>query len=99
MSKNEILYCIQYVHYYCLFDLYIYVPLGRQPGSGLWLRFVTYGHPEGYAAGDITIIWNDVLKWSVGWCASVPTFIYFLLPLPSDGMLSFLGFENLFTIY
>ena len=22
--------------------------------------FVTYGHPEGSAAGDITIIWNDV---------------------------------------
>ena len=27
--------------------------------------FVTYGHPEGSAAGDstiITIIWNDVFK-------------------------------------
>ena len=24
--------------------------------------FVTYGHPEGSAAGDIAIIWNDVLK-------------------------------------
>ena len=24
--------------------------------------FVTYGHPEGSAASDITIIWNDVLK-------------------------------------
>ena len=23
--------------------------------------FVTYGHPGGSAAGDITIIWNDVL--------------------------------------
>ena len=29
------------------------------------LSFVTYGHPEGSAAGDITIItiiWNDVFK-------------------------------------
>ena len=26
--------------------------------------FVTYGHAEGSAAGDITIIWNDVLKYS-----------------------------------
>ena len=24
--------------------------------------FVTYGHPEGSAAGDITIIWNGVFK-------------------------------------
>ena len=24
--------------------------------------FVTYEHPEGSAAGDITIIWNDVFK-------------------------------------
>ena len=24
--------------------------------------FVTYGHPEGSAAGDIIIIWNDVFK-------------------------------------
>ena len=24
---------------------------------------LTYGHPEGSAAGDITIIWNDVFKW------------------------------------
>ena len=24
--------------------------------------FVTYGHPGGSAAGDIKIIWNDVLK-------------------------------------
>ena len=24
--------------------------------------FVTYGYPEGSAAGDITIMWNDVLK-------------------------------------
>ena len=25
-------------------------------------NFVTYGHPEGSAAGDIIIIWNDVLN-------------------------------------
>ena len=25
-------------------------------------RRTTYGHPEGSAAGDITIIWNDVFK-------------------------------------
>ena len=24
--------------------------------------FVTYGHPEGSAAGGITISWNDVFK-------------------------------------
>ena len=24
--------------------------------------FVTYGHPEGSAVGNITIIWDDVLK-------------------------------------
>ena len=24
--------------------------------------FVACGHPEGSAAGDITIIWNDVFK-------------------------------------
>ena len=56
-----------------------------------WLR--------GSAAGDITIIWNDVRNWSVDCCASVPKFIYFLLPWPSHGVLSFLGFENLFAIY
>ena len=40
--------------------------------------FVTYGHPEGSAAGDITIIWNDVIKWSVD-CAHpfLSLFIFF----------------------
>ena len=40
----------------------------------------------------ITIIWNDV-------CISIPKFIYFLLPSPSYGVLSFLGFEKLFVIF
>ena len=38
-------------------------------GGFMWdpygCSFVTYGHPEGSAAGDITIItiiWNDVFK-------------------------------------
>ena len=26
---------------------------------------LTYGHPGGSGAGDITIIWNDVLNWSI----------------------------------
>ena len=40
--------------------------------------FVTYGHPEGSAAGDITIIWNDVFKQSVD-CAHpiLSLFIFF----------------------
>ena len=64
--------------------------------------FATYGHPEGSAAGDITIItiiWNDVFKQSVDCAHPFLRFIYFLLPSPSDGVLSFLGFENLFAIY
>ena len=64
--------------------------------------FVTYGHPEGSAAGDITIItiiWNDVFKQSVDCAHPFQRFIYFLLPSPSHGVLSFLGFENLFAIY
>ena len=60
--------------------------------------FVTYGHPEG-SAGDITIIWNDVFKQSVDCAHPFLRFIYFLLPSPSHGVLSFLGFENLFAIY
>ena len=59
--------------------------------------FVTCGHPEGSAAGDITIIWNDVFKWSADCAHLFLSFIYFLLPSPSDGVPSFLGFENLFT--
>ena len=39
-----------------------YVPLDHQSGSAYGCSFVTYGHPEGSAAGDITIIWNDVFK-------------------------------------
>ena len=40
--------------------------------------FVTYGRPEGSAAGDITIIWNDVFKQSVD-CAHpiLSLFIFF----------------------
>ena len=40
--------------------------------------FVTYGHPEGSAAGDITIIWNDLFGWSVD-CANLflSLFIFF----------------------
>ena len=62
--------------------------------------FVTYGHPEGSVTGDITIIWNDVFKWSVD-CAHpfLSLFIYFLLPSPSHGVPSFLGFENLSAIF
>ena len=43
--------------------------------------FVTYGHPGGSAAGDIFIIWNDVLSQ----LTSVHPFLslFFLLPLPS----------------
>ena len=61
--------------------------------------FVTYGHPEGSAAGDNTIIWNDVFKQSVDCAHPFLSFIYFLLPSPSHGVPSFLGFENLFAIY
>ena len=55
-----------------------YVPLGHQSGSALWLQLVTYGHSEGSAAGDITIIWNDVFKYSVD-CAHLflSLFIFF----------------------
>ena len=53
--------------------------------------FVTYGHPEGSAAGDITIIWNDALKKSVDCAHPFLSFIYFLLPSPSHGVPSFLG--------
>ena len=60
--------------------------------------FVTYGHPEGTAAGDIAIIWN-VFKQSVDCAHPFPKFIYFLLSSPSHGVPSFLGFENLFTIF
>ena len=61
--------------------------------------FVTYGHPEGSAAGDITIICNDVFKWSVDCAHPFLSFIHFLLPSPSHGVPSFLGFENLFAVY
>ena len=63
--------------------------------------FVTYGYPEGSAAGDITIIWNYVFKWSVDCAHPFLSFIYFLSPSPSPshGVPSFLGFENLFAIY
>ena len=61
--------------------------------------FVIYGHPGGSAAGDITIIWNDVLKYMIDWCTFVAQFIYFLLLSPSHGGLSFLKFENLFAIF
>ena len=55
-----------------------YVPLGHQSGSPYGCRFVTYGHSEGSAAGDITIIWNDVFKQSVD-CAHpfLSLFIFF----------------------
>ena len=56
-----------------------YVPLSHQSGSALWLQLCnTYGHPEGSAVGDITIIWNDVFKQSVD-CAHpfLSLFIFF----------------------
>ena len=66
-----------------------YVPLGHQSGSAYGCSFVTYGHPEGSAAGDITIIW------SVDCAHAFLSFIYFLLQSPSYGVPSFLGFGNL----
>ena len=39
-----------------------YVPLGINQALPYGCSFVTYGHPEGSAAGDITIIWSDVFK-------------------------------------
>ena len=47
---------------------------------------VTSGHPEGSAAGDITIIWNDVFKLSVDCSYPFLSFIYFLFPSPSHGV-------------
>ena len=38
------------------------VPLGHHQTLPYGCSFVTYEHPGGSAAGDITIIWNDVLK-------------------------------------
>ena len=71
-----------------------WITYGHPEGSA-----TTYGHPEGSAAGDITIIWNDVFKLSVDCAHPFLSFIYFLLPSPSHGVPSFLGFENLFAIY
>ena len=74
-------------------------PLAISQALPYGCSFVTYGHPEGSAAGDITIIWNDVYLNSQLTVHTVPKFIYFLLPSPSHGVPSFLGFENLSAIF
>ena len=63
------------------FHLMYHLAINLAPLSGC--SFVTCGHPEGSAAGDITIIWNDVFKWSVDCAHPFLSFIHFLLPSPS----------------
>ena len=48
---------VQYIYIY----IYMYL-LAINQALPYGCSFVTYGHPEGSAAGDITIIWNDVFK-------------------------------------
>ena len=57
--------------------------------------FVTYGYPEGSAAGDITIIWNDVFKWSVDCAHPFLSFIYFLLPFREYNLIDICDVRNI----
>ena len=42
------------------------------------------------------MMWSDK---SIDWCASVPKLFFFFGNHQSHGVLSFIGFENLFAIY